>query len=277
MSRTKLRIQNTEVDNLVSNLRGEVGSIIFSWVLMRDLLLQMFARRAAPDVDALTDPQVVTLRVLADKLEDEIVASLSELAARRIGRLTFHFASAKLGGFDAEVQAFQHFVRSEHFVEKRNANISHKEVPERWSDHREIHIPYPTLVRGIAMALRLMKNVDAKAVGPEAPAFWRKLRERRYERKLPPRVAYMLGPYIKLSRQERVEIMNKELQLGKAVWETASVPVNGQDTTVSVCKKWAAVRLEDRVVLLDQYPLIELGSITIGPAAHDPPGTPGNA
>ena len=38
MSREKLRIHNTDLDNLVSNLRGEVGEIISSWGLMRDLL-----------------------------------------------------------------------------------------------------------------------------------------------------------------------------------------------------------------------------------------------
>ena len=33
MSKPKLRVKNTQLDNLISNLRGEVGEIITSWVL----------------------------------------------------------------------------------------------------------------------------------------------------------------------------------------------------------------------------------------------------
>jgi hypothetical protein len=35
VNRQKLRVMNTQLDNLISNLRGEVGEIITSWVLMR--------------------------------------------------------------------------------------------------------------------------------------------------------------------------------------------------------------------------------------------------
>ena len=38
MSRQKLRIKNTRLDNLISNLRGEVGEIITSWVLLRHMM-----------------------------------------------------------------------------------------------------------------------------------------------------------------------------------------------------------------------------------------------
>jgi len=78
MSREKLRIHNTDLDNLVSNLRGEVGEIVFSLGLMRDLLAQASQRRSEPGVDELSDPQLNTLHALADKLEDEVVARLSE-------------------------------------------------------------------------------------------------------------------------------------------------------------------------------------------------------
>jgi hypothetical protein len=38
VSRQKLRIQNTDLDNLISNLRDEVGEIITSWILLRNLM-----------------------------------------------------------------------------------------------------------------------------------------------------------------------------------------------------------------------------------------------
>ena len=35
MSNKKLRIANTETDNLVSNLRGEIAEVVTSWILMQ--------------------------------------------------------------------------------------------------------------------------------------------------------------------------------------------------------------------------------------------------
>jgi hypothetical protein len=269
MSREKLRIHNTDLDNLVSNLRGEVGEIISSWGLMRDLLTQARLRRAEPNVDELRDPQTNTLHALADKLEEEIVARLSELAEPKIGRLTFYFANQKLRRFEAEVRTFQRFIQRQRFSEKRNSDISHKELPEKWVDHRHLRIPYPTIVRGIAMAVRLMKRIDGVAVGPEARFFWHKLRERRYERMLLPKVQYMIAPYIKLSEQERAAVINEEFRQGKLVWEPMQTVVNGRQTTVQVCKKWAAVLVDNRVIFLDAYPLNELCSIEVGNQDRD--------
>ena len=263
MSREKLRIHNTALDNLVSNLRGEVGEIISSWGLMRNLLAQASRRRAEPGVDEFRDPQLNTLHMLADKLEDEVVARLSELAEPKIGRLTFYFASQKMAKFGIEVRTFRQFIQGKRFTEKRNSDISHKELPEKWSDHRYLRISYPTIVRGIVMAVRLMKRVDRIAVGPEARFFWRKLREQRYERMFPPRVQYMIAPHVKLSEKERAAVMNEELQQGKLVWEPMETMLNGQQTTVQACKKWGAVLLSNQVIFLEAYPLNQLGSIEI--------------
>ena len=38
MSKQKLRVKNTQLDNLISNLRGEVGEVITSWVLLRHMI-----------------------------------------------------------------------------------------------------------------------------------------------------------------------------------------------------------------------------------------------
>jgi hypothetical protein len=38
VSKQKLRIKNTVLDNLISNLRGEVGEVVTSWVLLRHIM-----------------------------------------------------------------------------------------------------------------------------------------------------------------------------------------------------------------------------------------------
>jgi hypothetical protein len=59
MSREKLRIYNTDLNNLVANLRGEIGEIVFSWVKMRYLeglirqLSQTMRPNDQPDVNEL--------------------------------------------------------------------------------------------------------------------------------------------------------------------------------------------------------------------------------
>jgi hypothetical protein len=53
MSRQKLRVKNTQLDNLISNLRGEVGEIVTTWVLLRHMLAQ-------PSVITQNRPYVIT-------------------------------------------------------------------------------------------------------------------------------------------------------------------------------------------------------------------------
>ncbi len=40
MSHPKLRVINTQLDNLVSNLRGEVGEVITTWTMLRFLMAE---------------------------------------------------------------------------------------------------------------------------------------------------------------------------------------------------------------------------------------------
>ncbi len=41
MNRPKLRVKNTQLDNLISHLRGEVGEVVMSWVLLRHLRMAL--------------------------------------------------------------------------------------------------------------------------------------------------------------------------------------------------------------------------------------------
>jgi hypothetical protein len=174
ISNKKLRIHNTDIGNLISNLRGEVGEIIFAWVMMRNFLAQSTKLRTTDIQKDLDDPQLVMLNALADKLSDEIVARLAELAEQKVGRLTFYFAHLKLNKLEKETIEFSRFIDKNRFHEKRNYDISHKELPEKWMDHKPIYIPYSNIVQGIVLALRLMKKIDALHLGHARSIFGEK-------------------------------------------------------------------------------------------------------
>jgi hypothetical protein len=84
-----------------------------------------------------------------------------ELAEPKIGRLTFDFATEKLKKLDAEVEAFMGFIVREKFQEKRNADISHKDLTEQWATQGLIHISYRTL-------RRLLRNLPLRNSAPKS-------------------------------------------------------------------------------------------------------------
>lgn len=262
----KGKTERTETDNLISNLRGEVGESITTWLLMRHFMaLATTVRSGDPHVD-MKNRELRLLELLADKLRDDLVARLSELGTRKVGQLTFHFAARKLGMFDDDVEAFADFVVRHRLREKRNRDISHKQLPEKWSDHRYLHIQYPVLVRALAMGVRLMKRIDRHVLGPAAIPLWREARKRRYDFMSPPRVGYMLIPHIRLSAEQRLEVLRKEMEEGKEVWSRMPTTINGQPSTVLANKQWGILLCGDRAMALDNYPLQELHNIKIGPA-----------
>jgi len=262
MSRKKLRIHNTPLDNLISNLRSEVGEIILSWILMRDLMVQANQLRT-DDLKANMDNHVLwTLNILSDKLRDEIVARLAELAEKKIGRLTFYFVQQKLGKFDDEIKAFMQFVKSSRFREKRNYDISHKELPEQWTDHKSIHIPYFLVLKGVALALHLIKRIDRSVLGPSAPYLWREMRKKRYQPMTPLKAGYSILPYLRLSDEQRIDVINQEVSEGKDVWSDMPTKIDGVETTVKVCKEWGIILLGKRAIALKQYPLQSISDIS---------------
>jgi hypothetical protein len=149
--------------------------------------MEMSSRLASGDPSQdLSNRELSFLRLLETKLQDELVARLSELAEQKVGRLTFYFAAQKLGQCHDGVERFRKHISGRGFHEKRNRDISHKEVPEKWGDHRYLDIPYRAIVRAVALALRLMKRIDGHFLGPSAPYLWREARKRRYDFTCPP-------------------------------------------------------------------------------------------
>ena len=272
MSDPRLRAIRTELDNLVSNLRGEVGEIITTWTMLRFLMAE---ERRLSSNDIAKDMQNQNLAFISNlrhKMHDEIVARLSELANAKIGRLTFHFAATKLKALDGEEESFRRFIERHRFDEKRNYDISHKELPEQWSEHKFISISYTTLLRGVARASVLMKKIDRAALGPSAPYLWHEMRKKRYAMMYPPSAAYLLLPHLRLSNEVRAKIIMQEMAVGREVWSEIQTKINGDDARLYVSKKWAGVFLGDRIMCLDQYPLQELSQITFGPPANTEEG-----
>jgi len=261
MSRNKTRIKNTDFDNLVSNLRGEIGENISSWVLMRKLKVQARHLKTDNISQDMNNNELNSLYSLIDKLENEIIASLSELSEKKVGQLTFYFVQEKLCLFKEEVDEYVKFIHSNRFHEKRNYDISHKHLPEKWSEHKYIGIPYRKIVKGIVLALRLMKKIDKIALGPSAPFLWREMRKRRYASIVPAKAGYMILPHLCLNEIDRIRIAFLEAKEDKNTWVDMKTTSDGSDITIKACKKWGVIQWHDSIMALKQYPLIEIKSI----------------
>ena len=262
MGNEKLKVALTDADNLVSNLRGEVGEVITTWLLMRHFM-SAGAQLASGDPERdIGNRDLLFVNLLANKLRDELVARLSELAEEKVGQLTFYFAARKLGHVSGYAQAFSQYVVKQRIRDKRNRDISHKQLPERWFEHHNLHIPYSVLVRAVALALRLMKRIDRHVLGPCAPYVWKEARKRRYTFMSPPRAGYMLIPYLALTGEDRMRILRQELEEGAQVWSEVPTTIDGQPATVLACKRWGIIVLGGRLLALEQYPLVSLGSLT---------------
>jgi hypothetical protein len=260
---SKKRVQLTDVDNLVSNLRSEVGEVIVTWVLLRELMLMSQELRSGDIQKDLENHRLTRLHLMTEKFSDEIVARLSELAYKKTGRINYFFASTKLHALQKEVSAFEKFVISNKFREKRNKFISHKELPAKWEDHRAAPtIAYSTIVHAIAKAVRLMKNIDCIHLGPRAKYLWMEMRKRRYQIEMQGKASYLLLPCLRLSNEIRVKVALEEQKLGKNVWVDIETKINGKSTVVKACKEWGLVILGNRIMALPQYPLISLEDIS---------------
>lgn len=90
-------------------LLDEVGEVVTSWRLMRNFIAM--ARRTMSS-DMATDFQnrdLQFLQLMEDKVRDELVGRLSELAEPEVGQLTFYFATRKLNVLTNEADAFTQF------------------------------------------------------------------------------------------------------------------------------------------------------------------------
>jgi hypothetical protein len=95
VSKQKLRIHNTQLDNLISNLRGEVGEVITSWVLLRYMMAKVRELSSDDIGKDMRNESLIFVSMLRTKLADEIVArlSFSQSGSRPGGRAVQHESS----------------------------------------------------------------------------------------------------------------------------------------------------------------------------------------
>ncbi len=265
MANDKLALARADVGNLITNLRGEVGEVITAWLLMRHFIGTEMRLRTDEFEKDFANKELQFATLLANKLGDELAGRLSELGENKIGQLTFHFATRKLSKFTEDARKFTEYVTRTKIRDKRNRDVSHKQLPSSRADQGYLHIEYRVLLRGVALALRLMKRIDRDVLGPSAIFAWMETRKRRYDFLSPPRVGYMLTPYLNLSPEDRVLIMQQELAEGKQVLSEISTMINGQPATVLACKQWGVVVLGDRLIAPERYPLVALQGLSISP------------
>ncbi|HEY6191917.1 MAG TPA: hypothetical protein VI215_06260 [Bacteroidota bacterium] len=262
MGREKLKLHTTEPSNLIGSLRGEVGEIITAWIFLRNFEIQAQELRTDIPENDIQNPELQRLNFLCKKFADEITSRLSELGERKVGQINFYFVSIKLKNLSTEVSDFESFVVDQRFREKRNNYISHKTLPPIWEDHRLApYIPYRSLVKGIAHAVKLMKQIDTLYLGPKAKYLWHEVRKRRYTVFRSPNVVYTLMPYLHLAEHVRLRVLAEETAMGKEHWVDMPTKYRGRDITVRACKEWGVIQLGSQIIVLKQYPLIELNEI----------------
>lgn len=133
-------------NGLASRLRGRVGELITSWLIMRNFMAMALFAKSDVDTDVQSrDPQSVQL--MEDRLRDGLVARLLELAEPEAGQPTFYSATRALDVLTSEADAFTRLIRESRLAE------------------REIPVPYRTLVGAVASAARLMKRIDRHVLG----------------------------------------------------------------------------------------------------------------
>ena len=231
----------------------ERGSIIYKNSLPED------------DNDHLLD---LTLKnyyaVIIEKFSDEIIARLSELSEDKISQITFFFATEKLNKFIEERIKYRKYMEKNGFVDQRNKYISHKHLPKDWTEHRmKVTIPFQKITKALAIALSLQKKLDSDIEGPSSKYLWKEMRKKRYDLKYPAGPFYMLLPYLRLEKEQRAKIFFEEQSLGFDNVELMNTKINGVESKIPCNKKWGIILFKDSIMVLDNYPLNELGNISI--------------
>jgi hypothetical protein len=130
MGSKKSNFQRTDVDNLVSNLRGEVGEIIDSWILMREIFVTSLKIRTGDSKKDFSSPEYLKLLRIIEKFKSDIIARLSELSEKNFKQINFHFASQKLAALIKETKNYQDFIKENKFMNLRHEYISHKKITD---------------------------------------------------------------------------------------------------------------------------------------------------
>lgn len=193
----KKTIKDTDPEVLISHLRAEIGDIIDSWILYRHFKL-MSQKLQTDDIRADSkNKELNFLYLVTGKFRDDIIARVAELGGKKVGQLTFHFATRKFKVLGTEVDAFEKYVKDNKFTDRRNNFISHKNLKPTWTENKAPdRISYRTMTKAIAMAIRLMKKFDEHHYGTTIRRQWHLVRKSRYEFTVSRKAEYMIMPLI---------------------------------------------------------------------------------
>ncbi|HTJ51749.1 MAG TPA: hypothetical protein VL443_19955 [Cyclobacteriaceae bacterium] len=193
----KKTIKDTDPEVLISHLRAEIGDLIDSWILYRHFKLT--GQKLQTD-DILADSknkELYFLYLVTGKFRDDMITRVAELGDKKVGQLTFHFATRKFKALESEVDTFEKFVKDNKFTDRRNNFISHKNLKPTWTENKAPdRISYKTMTKAIAMAIRLMKKFDELHYGIKIRRQWQLIRKSRYEFSVSRKAEYIIMPLI---------------------------------------------------------------------------------
>lgn len=192
------KIENTDLNLLLSELRGEIGGIIETWIFYRDhKIIVSHLSTNNFEID-LKNRELNKFIRMKKRYEDEIISRLSELAHKSYGKVNFYFTIRALKKFDSEFKDYEDFITSHKIKARRDEYISHKKMPQKNEIQRgEYHINYQTIIKAIVRAIMLMKMIDNEVYGDITKLQWKQVRKLRYDFELPLEANYKILNYIR--------------------------------------------------------------------------------
>ena len=192
------KIRNTDQDLLISNLRGEIGGIIETWIFYRDhklIVSHLTANNFEKDIQNNELNKFIRMK---KRYEDEIIARLSELAHKSFGKVNFYFVIQMIKKYETEFEDFKDFIIQNKLKARRDEYISHKKMPNKSESLlAEYHIKYSIILKAIVKAIILMKKIDKEIYGDLTIKQWKIVRKERYDFQVPLGIKHKILVYIR--------------------------------------------------------------------------------
>lgn len=189
-------IKKTDSEKLLNRLRGEVGEIIESWIVL-NIYDYNASKLQTPNIESdMANESLNIINLVRSKFRDDIISRLVELSQSKHGRLNFHYAADKFKTQKKEVIDYREFLKSKHLVNRRNWNIAHKKISPTWNQiDPKPHVPKSVLLRSVVKTIIIMKGFDRRVFGNEYKELWMVERKERYNFQMSAEAKYILLPY----------------------------------------------------------------------------------
>lgn len=185
----------TDSELIISSLRGEIGDIIETWTLYRDLEITCKFLKSGDLTTDSKNQELIKTQVLKKKLKDYIISALSELAEKKYGQITFAFACDKLNSYKKECNDYQQFINEYNFKSHRNQFVSHKSLPDTFENFvGEYRIIFNNF-KSHCQSYYTNKKIDSDFIGSGYNLLWHATRQHRYDYTISGKVKHILLPY----------------------------------------------------------------------------------